>query len=61
MLSEKQYGPYWSVIWPILVGNMAHITPLLVPPRGEEWLIWLLGLIGLIGLIGPLWEIKNKL
>jgi hypothetical protein len=40
---------------------MAHITPLLVPPRGEEWLIWLLGLIGLIGLIGPLWEIKNKL
>ena len=46
---------------------MAHITPLLVPPRGEEWLIWLIGLIGLIGLIvligliGPLWEIKNKL
>ena len=21
----QQYGPYWSVIWPILVSNMAHI------------------------------------
>ena len=22
----NQYGPYWSVIWPILVSNMTHIT-----------------------------------
>jgi len=25
-LMKKQYGPYWSVIWPILVSNMTHIT-----------------------------------
>ena len=24
--AANQYGPYWSVIWAILVSNMGHIT-----------------------------------